>query len=70
MPVARGANAALDAEERKAEEERKKEFAREKEDIKVRWMGIMQGVPKRLLKRRPISFGSSKFENCPWAQKK
>ena len=36
MPVARGANAALDAEERKAEEERKKEFVREKEDIKVR----------------------------------
>ena len=36
VPVARGANAALDAEERKAEEERKKEFAREKEDIKVR----------------------------------
>ena len=34
--MARGANAALDAEERKAEEERKKEFAREKEDIKVR----------------------------------
>ena len=35
MPTARGANAALTAEERKAEEERKKEFAREKEDIKA-----------------------------------
>ena len=32
----RGANAALDAEEREAEEERKREFAREKDDIKVR----------------------------------
>ena len=35
VPTARGANLALDAEERKAEEMRKKEFAREKEEIKV-----------------------------------
>ena len=30
----------------------------------------IQGVPRRLLKRRPILFGSSKIENCPLAQKK
>ena len=29
-----------------------------------------QGVPKRLLKRRPILFGVSKIENCPLAKRK
>ena len=33
-------------------------------------LNYFQGVPKRLLKRRPILFGSSKIENCPLAQKK
>ena len=40
VPTARGANLALDAEERKAEEMRKKEFAREKEEIKVSFHSI------------------------------